>query len=83
MKTISVGELRQNPTQMLADVEAGETYRVTRHNREVARVIPVVPGVELIPAKKRGGAKTRELPVVELRTATSVDELIADLKDDR
>ena len=33
MKTITVGELRQNPTAMLADVEAGEVYRVTRYHR--------------------------------------------------
>ena len=30
MKTISVGELRQNPASMIADVEAGEVYELAR-----------------------------------------------------
>lgn len=42
MKSITVGQLRQNPTAMLADVEAGETYLITRHDREIARVVPLV-----------------------------------------
>ncbi|MCL2091373.1 MAG: type II toxin-antitoxin system Phd/YefM family antitoxin [Micrococcales bacterium] len=41
MKTISVGALRQNPTQALADVQAGQTYVVTRHRQAVARLAPV------------------------------------------
>ncbi|WP_046013439.1 type II toxin-antitoxin system Phd/YefM family antitoxin [Microbacterium sp. SA39] len=40
MKTISVGDLRQNPTSALDDVEHGETYSVTRHRREIARLVP-------------------------------------------
>lgn len=42
MKTISVGDLRQNPTSALDDVEHGETYSVTRHRREIARLVPPV-----------------------------------------
>lgn len=40
MKTISVGELRQNPTRALGEVEHGESYSVTRHNQEIARLVP-------------------------------------------
>jgi prevent-host-death family protein len=40
MKTISVGELRQNPSDALAEVERGETYVVTRYRREIARLVP-------------------------------------------
>lgn len=40
MKTISVAILRQNPTQALDEVERGETYIVTRHNREIGRLVP-------------------------------------------
>lgn len=40
MKTISVGELRQNPTRALGEVEHGDSYSVTRHNREIARLVP-------------------------------------------
>jgi antitoxin (DNA-binding transcriptional repressor) of toxin-antitoxin stability system len=41
MGTISVGELRQNPTSALAAVEGGETYIVTRYRRPVARLVPI------------------------------------------
>jgi antitoxin (DNA-binding transcriptional repressor) of toxin-antitoxin stability system len=40
VKTISVGELRQNPTQALAAAEQGQTYLVTRHRRPVAQLGP-------------------------------------------
>ncbi len=62
MKTITVGELRQNPTAMLAEVEAGETYRITRHNHEVGRIVPPQSGVPLIPAKHRDGIRLPQLP---------------------
>lgn len=80
MKTITVGELRQNPTAMLAEVEAGETYRVTRHGREVGRMVPpqTIPG--LIPAKKRGGARTSELPPLKLKGGITVEQLLEEMK---
>ena len=37
-KTISVGQLRQNPTQMLREVRAGATYTITDHGEPVAEV---------------------------------------------
>ncbi|GAB3486561.1 type II toxin-antitoxin system Phd/YefM family antitoxin [Flexivirga sp.] len=40
MKTITVGQLRQNPTAALDEVERGETYVVTRHRREIGRLVP-------------------------------------------
>lgn len=40
MKTISVGDLRQNPTAALDAVAHGETYSVTRHRREIAQLVP-------------------------------------------
>ena len=36
--TISVGELRQNPTRMLRDVKAGATYVITDHGEPVAEI---------------------------------------------
>lgn len=80
MKTITVGELRQNPTQMLDDVAQGETYQITRHGREVGRIVPPGPGVQLIPAKNKGGMRLTDLEPVELKTASSVDELLEDMK---
>jgi prevent-host-death family protein len=81
MKTITVGELRQNPTAMLAEVEAGEVYRVTRHHREIARIVPRSPEVELLPRKRRGGSQLAALPRHELRTASSIEELLSDERD--
>lgn len=37
-RNISIGELRQNPTQMLRDVKAGATYTITDHGEPVAQV---------------------------------------------
>lgn len=81
MKTITVGQLRQNPTSMLAEVEAGETYQVTRHNREIARIVPRTPGLELVPPKRRTGSRLASLPRHQLRTAASIDELLTDERD--
>lgn len=66
---------------MLAEVEAGETYRITRHNREIARLVPRTHKVELVPPKRRGGSHLTELPRHEVRTAASIDDLLADERD--
>ena len=81
MKSITVGQLRQNPTAMLADVEAGETYRVTRHDHEIARVVPLPSQVALTPRKRASGSRLAELSQHPLRTAASIDELLADERD--
>ena len=81
VKTITVGQLRQNPTAMLDDVEAGEVYRITRHDREIARIVPRDPSATLLPPKRSGGSHLSELDRHELRTATSIDELLADERD--
>lgn len=81
MKTITVGQLRQNPAGMLAEVESGETYRITRHSREIARIIPRNHALELIPAKRRTGSRLAALPRHELRSANSISELLADERD--
>ena len=53
MKTITVAELRQNPTAALDDVEAGESYVVTRHRHPIARLVPVeVEPVVITPPKR-------------------------------
>lgn len=80
MKTITVGELRQNPTEALREVEAGETYRITRHNREVGRIVPPqsVPG--LIPAKRRGKSRVLEIPRMDPKDGSSIDEVLDELK---
>lgn len=41
METIGVRELRQNASDYLRRVEAGETIEVTNRGRPVARLVPV------------------------------------------
>lgn len=37
-KTISIGQLRQNPTRMLREVKAGATYTVTDRGEPIAEI---------------------------------------------
>ncbi|GAB96226.1 prevent-host-death family protein [Kineosphaera limosa] len=80
MKTISVGELRQNPTQMLDDVAAGETYVVTRHNREVARVVPSASSATVLPPKAQGPARTVDLRRVALPAGLEIGDFLEELR---
>lgn len=61
--TISIGELRQNPTRMLREVRAGATYVITDHGQPVVEVTarrePRWVPVERAP---------REARIVRLRT---------------
>ena len=41
MRSISVGELRQNASKYLEDVAAGESIEITDRGRPVARLVPV------------------------------------------
>lgn len=40
-KTISIGELRQNPTRMLREVKGGATYTITDRGEPIAEVASV------------------------------------------
>lgn len=76
MKSISVGELRQNPSDMISDVEAGEVYELTRHHHRVGYVVPAVSSAQIIRRAVDAGAKTSSIARHELRTAGSIDELL-------
>jgi len=75
MKSISIAALRQNPTQALDEVERGATYIVTRHNREVARLVPPQPAATVTPAQFR--ALLRATPLAH-DWAAEVREAAAD-----
>lgn len=73
MKTIGIGELRQNPTQMLRDVKAGQTYLITDHGDPVAQISPrtdrtwiLADDVDLL-LKELGGDETWSREVADLR----------------
>lgn len=60
-KTISIGQLRQNPTQMLREVRAGATYTVTDHGEPIAEIAARrqprwVPGAEVDSVLRELGA---------------------------
>lgn len=80
MKSISVGELRQNPAPMIADLEAGEPYALTRHNHLIGTILPAVSSATLIPRKANGPARTRTIARHELTTASTIDELLDEEK---
>jgi len=82
MKTVTVGQLRQNPTEVLADVEAGHTYVITRHSHVIGRLVPPTANADITPPKKSGAAQTRLLDRVELTSSASVDDLLDDLRGD-
>ena len=41
MRTSGVFEAKQNFSELVAAVEAGEEVRITRHGKEVVRMLPV------------------------------------------
>lgn len=73
MNTVSIAELRQNPTPVLDAVEHGETYVVTRYRKEIARLVPPV-GRRAVSGQKVMAA-LRQTPLDDNAWA---DELAAD-----
>lgn len=82
MKSISVGELRQNPSTMVADVESGEVYELTKHNQRIGFIVPQVPSAQIVPPRRAGGAHTSAIVRHELRSAATIDELLESEKGD-
>ncbi|HEY2978461.1 MAG TPA: type II toxin-antitoxin system prevent-host-death family antitoxin [Burkholderiaceae bacterium] len=41
MRTAGIFEAKQNFSELIAAVEAGEEVRITRHGKEVVRMLPV------------------------------------------
>lgn len=85
MRTITVAQLQQNPTEAIAAVEAGESYVVTRHRRPVAQLIPPADDavVRVIPPRNPAPTNLVARSAWTLTSAASVDDLIADMKSDR
>lgn len=57
MRTVTIAELRQNPTPTFDAVERGETVVVTRYRKEIGRIVPPrrqqVSGSEVMEALRR------------------------------
>lgn len=65
---------------MIADLEAGEPYALTRHNRRIGTILPAVSSAALIPRKASGSARTRTIARHDLTTASTIDELLDEEK---
>lgn len=83
MKEITIREIRQNPAQMISDLEAGESYALMKYRRKIANVVPEQSSSSIIPPRKTGGAHTVSLPRYGDRDADQVDELLNELRGDR
>lgn len=83
MKSITVAELRQNPTAALDDVEHGEAYVVTRHRRPIARLVPIEDPVAIIPARDRGPSRLADRPREHLHGYEETEALLAEMASDR
>ena len=80
MKTVNAHDFSRRLAQVLREVEAGERYAVVRDGREIARVLPPVPALDVVlSARRRITTKLADRSPVALRTAASVDELIAEM----
>ena len=80
MKTISTRELRQNQSQMVHDVQSGEVYSLTLHGRAVGTIVPLQASARVVPPKRTDPVDTSLFTRIELTTAETVDELLADMR---
>lgn len=84
MRTITVADLRQNPTGALREVEAGETYVVTRHRHPVAKLVPVASeSLEIVPPRRQGGSQLAGRSGERPYTHDQMAALLADMAEDR
>lgn len=78
MRTITVAELRQNPTAALNEVEHGESYVITRHRQPIARLVPVeLEPVVIVPARRPDGPPLSDRP--RRRTYEQAEALLREM----
>ena len=78
MREIGAAEAKVRLSELLRDVEQGETFSITRHGKPIARLIPVIPAPEGDSAK-RAEAVERFLQqrATWKGTGMSVEEILA------
>ncbi|MDP9806848.1 prevent-host-death family protein [Trueperella bonasi] len=86
MDTLSLAELRQNPTHALNAVEDGRTFIITRHKRPIAKLVPMSDHLDLqiIPARTpRHRPRIKDLPNWPRKSLDEITETIEWVKGDR
>ena len=73
MKTVKFTEFRKRASDMLSDVEQGETLVILRHGRPIAEISPIARGDDGTPSWKRPA----------LRLVTRGDGLSAAIREER
>jgi prevent-host-death family protein len=52
MKRVKIAELKDHLSEHLRAVERGATVTVTDRDRPIARIVPIVEGVRLLPPRR-------------------------------
>jgi len=75
MRRVSIRDVRSHLADLLAEVGSGQTVAITRHGREVARLVPTDRGAAMLPSRTeerkamlKKGAKPRRSTVVRMRS---------------
>lgn len=75
-----MGQLRQNPTQMLRDVAGGQHYTVMRYGQGIAQITPIPSGENPFPPEKTEPTRTRHLKPVALPKGYTPDTLLEEMR---
>lgn len=82
MKTVSQRELRNDNAALVREVEAGESYVVTRRGVPVARLVPFESGSDLrCERPARGRLRYSDISRVSAEVGTA--EVVEDLRGER
>lgn len=65
---------------MIHDVGAGEVYSLTLHGRQVGTIVPAPAAADVIPPKRTDPVDPSVFARHDPTTASSVDELLENLK---
>lgn len=74
-----MGQLRQNPTQMLREVAAGKTYTIIRYGQEIAQVTPPQDS-NPYPPEVAEPTRTRAIKPLQLPEGLDVDSLLEEMR---
>lgn len=82
MKTISQRDLAARSKAVLDDIEAGETYHVTRNGVEIAEIRPIGGGRRFIPVDELQRRWRRAPRIDAARLRAEADEFFGDSRVD-